>query len=108
MARGLHPSAPDEWLVAENIDGGRTFVVHTRPPRFIAEVCDECQLAPLMAALSNGQELAWFVWQDPPPASEEALLDLLGRADAALTAYDGILDADARRAKDGDDEDDEG
>jgi hypothetical protein len=86
------PTLPG-WLIAEDTAGERQFMVHTAPPRFIAEICDHAQLAPFVYSLATGQELAWFAWIDHPP-TDEALNELLAQAELAITVYDAQLGLD--------------
>lgn len=89
----------DEWLVAESLDGRRTYLIHARPPRFLAEILDEDDYAGILDGLSyslrNGQSLARFAWLDPVDwrthPVESRLLELLKAADAALAEYDRRL-----------------
>lgn len=64
----------DEWIIGEGIDAAaRWYVIHTREPRFIAEVCDEDEapLTPLSWVIGDGQIITSVVFYDDPPAGEE-------------------------------------
>jgi hypothetical protein len=44
----------DEWLIAENIEGDRTYIVHWPYPQFIAEVHDfDGRTVPVTGAVST-------------------------------------------------------
>ncbi len=79
------------WLFAEDKDGNRQFILHTKTPGFYAEITDESQLSGFEYALKNGQTLSEFVWFDNPPAGKDLEL-LLEVADDALEQYDSELE----------------
>jgi hypothetical protein len=89
----------EEWLIAESLDGRRTYLVHGRWPRFVAQIFDEGEsgaLDSLSYSLPSGQVLARFVWLDlvnwQTHPAEPRLLDLLAAAHVALDDYDARLD----------------
>ena len=47
----------DRWLVAENIDGSRQYIIHTDRPRFIAEIFDND---------NGGNDIGEFEFIDDP------------------------------------------
>ena len=88
------------WLVAENLLGDQTFLIHTAEPRFTAEIFDE-EAAPvegLTVQLSNGQYAGHFEFIDEPPAWGTSdwveVGQVMGRA---LNVYDGVIEADLER-----------
>jgi hypothetical protein len=103
--------AADEWLVAESLDGRRTYLVHARRPRFLTEVLDEEDVTGILDGLSyslpSGQSLARFAWLDSVDWQahpvEPDLLKLLERAGEALAEYDERLNADVTRDEDEED-----
>jgi len=90
---------PEEWLVAESLDGKRTYLMHLRWPRFVGRVFDEEDdegvLDTLSVGLPDGQSLAEIIWLDPVDLethpAESALVDLARRAGEALAEYDRRL-----------------
>ena len=41
----------DEWLVAENVNGKRQYLIHARSPRFIAEILEEDDTSAILGPL---------------------------------------------------------
>jgi hypothetical protein len=93
-----------EWLVGEpaeyrpESDDARTFLIHTAAPRFIAEIFDEGDnrgiLENVSYCLQSGQSLSRFTWIDEPPEFHPPswdFLDLMKKADRAITMYDEEL-----------------
>lgn len=72
----------DEWLIAENIDGSRQYIIHTLPPRFIGEILDND---------SGGNDVDNFQFIDDPPADAEYLAQLMREAGDAINDYDRNL-----------------
>lgn len=57
-----------EWLIADDLDRKRWFVLHTKEPRFIAEIADgESFNPPFEYELDSGEYLCNFLWFDLPP-----------------------------------------
>ena len=81
---------PDEWMVGEAIDGRRQWIVHTREPRFIAEIIDDDDELnpPFEYQMSSSQWLCNFLWLDEPP---EDLTILCAEAEGVIETYDAIL-----------------
>ena len=100
-----------DWLVAENVIGDETWLIHRSYPWFIGQVFDEGDELPIVGglslSLSNGQTLAKILWFDEPIIDEQELVSLCEDAGKALDQYDAMLDADNRRAEVDDDEPDE-
>jgi len=81
----------DDWLVGENINGSRQYIIHIALPRFIAEILDDSdrmRLAPLQWQMQNGQWLSDFLWIDKPP---EDLTILINEAEEFIEEYDANL-----------------
>lgn len=100
-----HPN--DEWLIAENENGRRQYLIHTTAPRFWCRLCDDDEDYPmsgLTAELDNGQTLADFTWFDQPPVDDAVLLSLFREASDAIDLYDRRLDRDMDHLADDDDE----
>jgi hypothetical protein len=75
-----------EWLWADDLDGKHSYIIHTRSPRFWAELADDDELRPPFEyQLKNGEWLCNFFWIDSPP---EDLTLLLQDAEEFLTDYD--------------------
>ena len=93
---------PEKWLIAENVAGDRTFLIHNAAPVFVAEICDEDDsplLDGLTYSLSGGQYLGRFQWWGWPPTVMldrwtvgEEFLALMTEADEAIQEYDRQLD----------------
>ncbi len=84
----------DEWLIAENEDGSRQYLIHTVKPRFWCRVCDDGEkfsIAGLSAAMANGQTLAEFEWLDEPENNEQVLLSLTQEANDFLELYEARM-----------------
>ena len=73
----------DKWLVAENIDGSRQYIIHTQTPRFIGEILDNEE---------GGNEVTEFIWLDEPPADASFLAQLMREAGDAINQYDSNLE----------------
>ncbi len=84
----------DKWLIAENVDGNRQYIIHTHRPRFIAEVLDNevC-----------GNNITEFEWIDDPwefykDKATDDIASILARlareAGDALNEYDRNLGVD--------------
>jgi len=86
-----HGKEPEEWLIAESLDGEREWVIHNREPRFMAEIVDDEEDTfnpPFEYQLKNGQWLCNFNWLEPPP---EDLTILCNEAETAIEIYDENL-----------------
>lgn len=89
-----HAKPPEEWMVAEGVDGQRQWIVHTAEPRFIAEIVDDDNDSlnpPFEYQTNSGQWLCNFTWYDPPP---EDLTILCREAEEAIEMYDENLGLD--------------
>lgn len=89
-----HGKEPDEWMIAESIDGERQWIVHTTGPRFIAEIVDDDEDVfnpPFEYQMRSSQWLCNFTWYDAPP---EDLTILCREAEEAIEIYDAKLDLD--------------
>jgi hypothetical protein len=76
----------DEWLLAENLDGSRQYVVHTQYPRFVGEIIDTDV---------GGSNVLDFEWLDEPPLDATIMARLMREAGEAIAEYDRRLDEDA-------------
>lgn len=79
----------DGFIFGVDCKFAREYIVHTKAPRFVAEVFEESQAAPFEFALMTGDTLANFVWIDEPPTGN-TLLALLGCVDMAFAAHDEL------------------
>ena len=71
-------------------DPGRSFMIRTRKPRFIAEIFDDETKPPhggLSLAIDDSQTLGNFVWLDSQP-DKQCLVKLGKEISAALAEYD--------------------
>ncbi|OHB64810.1 MAG: hypothetical protein A2Y76_13335 [Planctomycetes bacterium RBG_13_60_9] len=75
----------DEWLLGESRNCARQYVVHTLPPRFVAEIL-------YSPDLPGGYELGEFDWIDDQPSSEPMLARLIQETRDAI--WDHHLHAD--------------
>ncbi len=73
----------DEWLIAENIDGSRQYIIHTLTPRFIGEILDTA---------NGGNEVKELEWIDPPPQDVSEAARLMRQTGDAIAEYDLILE----------------
>jgi hypothetical protein len=76
-------SIKDRWLIAENIDGSRQYIIHTHKPRFIAEILDNEE---------GGNDIGEFEFIDEPAFDAAALAKLGREAGDALVQYELNLD----------------
>ncbi|RKY23754.1 MAG: hypothetical protein DRP62_05295 [Planctomycetota bacterium] len=83
----------DKWLIAENIEGDRQYIIHTHRPRFIGEILDN---------EVGGNDIAEFLWLDDPQkfykdkSPDElaaTLAKLMRQAGDAINEYDRILES---------------
>jgi len=83
---------PSEWLWADDVGGLHSYIMHTRQPRFIAELVedDEALNPPFEYETRRGETLCNFVWLDEPP---EDLTQLLGEVEEFLADYDAYMEA---------------
>ena len=84
----------DRWLIAENIDGSRQYIIHTQKPRFVGEILDN-EL--------NGNDVTEFDWFDDPfefysgKSADDmaaAIAKLMRQAGDAIAEYDRNLGVD--------------
>lgn len=75
----------DRWLIAENIDGSRQYIIHTQKPRFIGEIMDN---------EIGGNDVTDFIWLDEPPKDVQFLALLMREAGDAIAEYDKNLGVD--------------
>jgi hypothetical protein len=73
----------EEWLIGENVDGSRQYIVHTLPPRFIGEIIDNEE---------GGNDMTDFQFFDDPPADPVYLARLMREAGDAINEYDRNLE----------------
>ena len=73
----------DEWLVGENVDGSRQYIIHTLTPRFVGEIVDND---------AGGNDVAEFEFYDEPPADPAYLARLMSEAGDAINEYDRNLE----------------
>ncbi|HIJ66819.1 MAG TPA: hypothetical protein HPP51_00850 [Planctomycetes bacterium] len=67
---------PSKWLWADDADGAHSYIIHTRSPRFIAEIASDDELhPPFEYVLEGGEMLCNFNWIDQPPEDLTALLN---------------------------------
>jgi hypothetical protein len=71
---------PDEWLIAENLDGTRQYVVHASPPRFIGEFLHTY-------GGNGGYEIREIDWINPLPDAA-TVARLMREAIDAIWRYD--------------------
>lgn len=85
-----------EWLLGEDVDGGRQFVIHTATPAFIAEIFEDDDPAGILDQISfhcpSGQSLARFYWYDDAVTDEKEFIALCSRAAEFIAEYDRIVD----------------
>lgn len=78
---GLQPH--DEWILGENAEGDRRYLIHTVDPVFVAEVFQDSNpdgiLAPFSYDLGDGWSLANLLLDDEPPTLDE-LMPILSEA----------------------------
>ena len=75
-----------EWLIADNLDKERWFILHTTEPRFLAEIADgESFNPPFEYELDSGEYLCNFLWFEPPP---EDLTLICEQVNQVLELYD--------------------
>jgi len=84
---------PSEWLWADDVEGKHSYIIHTRRPRFIAEIVDDNKTfnPPFEYETQSGETLCNFIWLDPPP---EDLTLLLNEAENFLAEYDAATGID--------------
>ena len=85
---------PDEWMIGESTDGQRQWIVHTKEPRFIAEIVDDDEdmfNPPFEYQMRNNQWLCNFVWYDYPP---DDLTIICMEAQESIEIYDSNLGID--------------
>jgi transcriptional regulator with XRE-family HTH domain len=92
-ANVLRPA--DEWIHGKGTESEREYLIHTRPPRFIARLIlddlsddehDAKTLSGVTYVSEYGDTIREIHWIDPPPASasEKALAELFSRAESVL------------------------
>jgi len=69
----------DRWLIAENIEGSRQYIIHTHRPRFIGEILDNAE---------GGNDVTDFIWLDEPPLDVSFMARLMREAGDAINEYD--------------------
>jgi len=72
----------DEWLIAENVDGSRQFILHSQYPRFVGEIVDNDR---------GGSDVTEFEWMDEPPLDATIMARLMREAGEAIAEYDRRL-----------------
>ena len=85
-----------KWLIAEDVECSRWFIVHTQFPRFVAEIFDDEETGGNIIGFPKGE----VVMIDQYPVDESAassLAKLMREAGEALTRYDQNNEADADR-----------
>jgi len=75
----------DRWLIAENIESSRQYIIHTQQPRFIGEILDN---------EDGGNDVTELIWIDEPPPNAGFLARLMREAGDAINDYDSNLEAD--------------
>lgn len=75
----------DEWLIGENLDGDRQYIVHTQYPRFVGEIIDND---------AGGNDVTSFDWLDEPPLDATIMARLMREAGEAIAEYDRRLAED--------------
>lgn len=75
-----------EWIAGEDAEGEH-YLIHTKPPRFIARLADDEPETYPQIELSSGEVLCDFIWIDPEP---DDLRDLAEAANEALEDLDDI------------------
>ncbi|NIP26662.1 MAG: hypothetical protein GWN94_19825 [Phycisphaerae bacterium] len=75
----------DKWLIAENVDGSRQYIIHTQEPRFIGEILDNEE---------GGKDVNEFIWLDEPPLDVSFMARLMREAGEAINEYDRNLGID--------------
>ena len=69
----------DKWIVGEGATSGQWYVMHNKPPRFLARTDEQ----------DDGTiELLDLVWFDPPPTNPQVLARLARLAGELLADYD--------------------
>jgi hypothetical protein len=72
----------DKWLIAENRDGSRRYIIHTQRPRFIGEIVDNDL---------GGSDVTEFEIIDEMPLDAAAVAALMREAGEAIAEYDRTL-----------------
>ena len=95
---GINSQIP-EWIEGEGLDGQgglKTYLIHTKWPRFIARLVDDDGLVDSheLGGLSvsvDGLELAGFVWHDEPKGlNNDDIIAMVGEAVDALVEMQKI------------------
>ena len=84
-----------EWLIAEDVNCQRQFIVHTEAPRFIGEIFDDDEGIGNIIGFPKGE----MVWIDDPPLDAAYLARLMREADDALNDYDERNELEYEKAK---------
>ena len=75
-----------KWLIAEDVDCTRWFMIHTEYPRFIAEIFDDEETGGNIIGFPKGE--VDFI--DNPPTIAPELASLMREAGDALVKYDAM------------------
>ena len=98
MVAEAKKSTLPKWLIAEDVNCTRWFIVHTEFPRFIGEIFDDDETGGNIIGLPKGK----IEMIDQYPISESAgpkLAKLMREAGEALIKYDETNDRKAEQAK---------
>jgi hypothetical protein len=92
---GVGPESIPEWLFGTALGTGeREWVIHARPPRFIAEIADADDLVGGFSyEIAQGDQFCRFLWLDPEPP-RPVLHVLLDNADTERQALYRDLERD--------------
>ena len=104
MVMKAKKSTLPKWLIAEEVNCTRWFMVHTEFPRFIGEIFDDEETGGNIIGLPKGE----IEFIDNIPIGEKThikLARLMREAGEALIEYDEINDMKAEQAKREEEED---
>lgn len=89
------PNRLPKWLIAEDVNCTRWFIVHTQFPRFIAEIFDDEETGGSIIGFPKGE----VKLIDKPVPDAQKLARLMRQAGEALNDYDEISEIKAEQAK---------
>jgi len=98
MVAKSEPVKLPKWLIAEDVECSRWFIVHTEFPRFIGEIFDDEETGGNIIGFPKGK----IVMIDNVPIDESAgpkIARLMREAGDALQKYDAINEAKAEESR---------
>jgi len=84
-----------KWIIGENVDCNRDFIMHTEYPRFIAEIFDSDDGTYNIIGAPKGE----VIFIDEPEPDVTAIAKLMREAGDALAMYDEVNETKAEIAK---------